>query len=422
MAVEQLPHILIKPTGARCNLDCIYCFYLKKETLYAGSRFRMTEAVAAGLLDQLFETYRDAPVVPLAWQGGEPTLMGLDFFRDLTARAKLRLRPGQRLEQSLQTNGLLLDEEWCRWLAEEEVLVGLTIDGTEAMHDAYRVDRRGKGSFGGVIQAAGRLRTAGVAVNAMVTVHTANVAFPSEVYHFLRDDLHFRHIQFVPVVEPVGAGVSDRSVDPVAWGHFLRRIFDLWLERDVGQVFVPTFDAALASWAGLEPALCVFRARCGGALALEHNGDLYACDHFVRPDHLLGNIQDMPMADMVHSAAQVAFGAAKEEGLPGKCRRCPVLFACRGECPKNRTLAEPDGMLNHLCAGYLDFFTHIDAPMRMMAELLRQDRPVPAVMALRRAAAQGLPRQAPCPCESGRKYRHCHGAIGNVSSPTGAHS
>ncbi|HNH49395.1 MAG TPA: SPASM domain-containing protein, partial [Myxococcota bacterium] len=325
-------------------------------------------------------------------------------------------------EQSLQTNGLLLDAEWCRWLAEEEVLVGLSIDGPEALHDAYRVDRRGRGSFAAVIQAAQRLREAGAAVNAMVTVHAANVGFPSEIYHFLRDDLQLRHLQFVPVVEPVEGGVSPRSVPPAVWGRFLRTIFDLWLATDVGRVFVPTFDAALAAWSGLEPALCIFRARCGGALALEHNGDLYACDHFVNPEHLRGNILEQPVASLAQSPAQVAFGAAKEQSLPGRCRACPVLFACRGECPKNRILAEPDGMLNYLCAGYLDFFTHIDAPMRMMAELLHQDRAVPAVMALRRAAVEGLPRQAPCPCESGRKYRHCHGSEAAISARRGGHS
>ncbi len=388
--------------------------YLEKEALYPGSRFRMTDTTAIRLLDGLFTPYGDAPSVPLAWQGGEPTLMGLAFFQRITAAARARLRPGQVLDLTFQTNGLLLDDAWCQWLAEVDALVGLSIDGPQALHDRYRVDARGQGSFTAVEQAALRLRRYGVRVNAMVTVHAGNADHPLEIYRLLTETLGFCHVQLIPVVEIRDGVVSERSVDPLGWGRFLRAVFDHWLDHDVGRVFVPQFDAALASWAGREPDMCVFRETCGGAMVMEHNGDVYACDHFVADEHRRGNIETQTLESMAGATAQRRFGNDKRDTLPEQCRRCPVLFACRGECPKNRLPTETDGALNHLCAGYLDFFTHIDRPMRVMAELLRDDRPVPAVTALLAAEREGLPRHAPCPCESGRKYRQCHGGAGRT--------
>ena len=413
MATERaLAHVLAKPVGARCNLDCSYCFYLDKEALYPGSRFRMSDEVLGAWLAQLFEMHRDQPSVPVAFQGGEPTLMGLDFFERAAALARALARPGQQVELSLQTNGLLLDQAWVEFLREQRVLVGLSIDGPEALHDAYRVDRAGRGSHGRVERAARLLLEGGVDVNAMVCVHAANADHPLLVYRALTD-LGFRHIQHIPIVEP-GPPVSARTVAPDAWGRFLIATFDHWARHDVGRVFFPTFESALAAWLGLEPAMCVFRETCGDALALEHNGDLYSCDHFVNPGHLLGNVTQGRLTELAGSPAQRAFGRAKAE-LPGLCQRCEVRFACRGECPKNRVLRTPEGEegLNWLCEGYKAFFTHIDRPMRLLAELVRAGRPAENLMGLLAALeGGGLERHAPCPCGSGRKFRRCHGEAG----------
>jgi len=371
----------------------------------------MSDEVLDGWLFRLAQASQDQPVLQLAWQGGEPTLMGLDFFLRASARARALLRPGQRLEQSLQTNGLLLDERWADYLREEGFLVGLSIDGPAPLHDAYRVDKGGHPTHARVERAARLLLAAGVDTNAMVCVHAANVDHPLEIYDYLVDDLGFRFLQLLPVVEP-GPPVSARTVPAAGWGRFLIAAFDRWVRRDVGRVYFPTFEAALASWVGLEPAMCVFRETCGEALALEHNGDLYSCDHYVRPENLLGNVLETPLAVLAHGERQRRFGSAKAD-LPGQCMRCEVRFACRGECPKNRILRTDDGEegLNWLCEGYKAFFLHIDPPMRWMAELLRAGRPAGLVMPLIRALEQGgLGRHDPCPCGSGRKFRRCHGA------------
>lgn len=412
-------HVLAKPTGARCNLDCNYCFYLDREALYPGSRFRMPDEVLEAWLRQLFAVHAREAVVPVAFQGGEPTLMGLEFFERAAALARSLARPGQRAELSLQSNGLLLDERWARFLRAERVLVGLSIDGPEAVHDRWRVDRSGRGSHARVERAARLLLESGVDVNAMVCVHAANQDQPLEVYDYLTG-LGFRHIQHIPIVEPGPPEAPDRvgprTVDPGAWGRFLIATFDRWVRADVGRVFFPTFESALAAWMGLQPSMCVFRETCGDALALEHNGDLYSCDHFVDPAHRLGNVLEGPMAELARQDLQRAFGRAKAE-LPGLCQRCEVRFACRGECPKNRILHTPEGEagLSWLCAGYKAFFTHIDRPMRLLAGLLREGLPSENIMGLL-AALEGragpMERHAPCPCGSGRKFRKCHGNVG----------
>jgi uncharacterized protein len=403
-------HLLAKPTGAICNLDCKYCFFLDKEALYPGSDFRMSDDVLESYLRQYLAA-QPGPEVNVAWQGGEPTLMGLDFFRRAIALQKKHSRPGTRVLHSIQTNGVLLDDEWCAFLAEHGFLVGLSLDGPEAMHDAYRVDKGGKPTFQKVLRALRRLQAHGVAVNVLTTVHAANAERPLEVYRFLRDEARVEHIQLIPIVErrmfaglPVGSEVTERSVAAPAFGRFLNAIFDEWIRRDVGRVFVQMFDVALAAWAGLPPSLCVFAPTCGDALALEHNGDLYSCDHFVDPVHRLGNIGERSMAEMVSSEAQRAFGRAKRDTLPLQCRECPVRFACNGGCPKDRFLFAKNGdpHLNYLCEGYLAFFEHVDAPMRAMTRLLRAGRPVPDVMYL-----YARPRDR-CPCGSGKPLRRCH--------------
>lgn len=410
---QRVPfHLLAKPSGPICNLDCQYCFFLSKEALYPGDRFRMADEVVATYVRQLLEAQPDGPVT-VAWQGGEPTLMGVDFFARAVALAEQHKRPGQQLEHTIQTNGTLIDDEWAELFARHSFLVGLSLDGPPELHDVYRVDKRGGPTSAKVLRGLEVLRRHGVEVNVLCTVHAANQDHPLEVYRYVRDTLGLRHLQLIPIVEqveqdgvPTGV-LTDRSVDPTAWGAFLIAVFDEWLRHDVGEVFVQMFDSALGAWYGVGSSMCIFRPTCGDALALEHNGDVYSCDHFVDPDHLLGNIMTTHMVELVRSPRQRAFGADKADGLPGQCRTCDVRFACNGECPKNRidTTADGEGGLNHLCAGYYAFFHHIDGPMRVMSQLLRDGR-APSEFASVVAAAG---RNEPCPCGSGRKTKHCHG-------------
>ena len=402
-------HVLAKPTGPICNLDCSYCFFLEKEVLYPGDRFRMSDDVLRTYISQVIESQL-TPEVTIAWQGGEPTLMGLEFFRRAVTFAEECARPGQQLHHTMQTNGTQLTDEWCAFLREKQFLVGISIDGPAVFHDAYRVDKQGRGTFDRVRVGLERLARAGVEWNVLCTVHPANQGAPLDVYRFFRDELGAKFLQFIPIVERVEDGsdeLTDRSVDPEAWGRFLTTIFDEWVRHDVGEVFVQMFDAALASWYGAPPALCIFSETCGNAVALEHNGDLYSCDHFVDPAYLLGNITETHMVELMASPRQRAFGTAKRDTLPQKCRDCSVLFACRGECPKNRVLRTSAGEagLNYLCAGYLGFFTHIDGVMRLMADAIRRGGHAGEVMATLNAAD----RNDPCPCGSGRKSKYCHG-------------
>jgi uncharacterized protein len=433
-------HLLAKPTGAVCNLDCTYCFFLSKEQLYPGDRFRMADDLLEMYLRQLIEAHR-TPEVMVAWQGGEPTLMGLGFFRRAMETVERYRRPGQTVSHSIQTNGVLLDDEWCSFLHDHEVLVGLSIDGPKDIHDAYRLDKHGRGTFDRVIASLRRLQAHDVEVNVLCTVHDRNQDRGAEVYRFFRDELGLRFMQFIPIVERAttetleladagwggerrgrplyvnrGSLVTRRTVGSHAWGRFLSDVFDEWVHRDVGTVFVQHFDAALASWAGLPASMCVFRETCGAALALEHNGDVYSCDHFVEPEHRIGNIRDTHLVELVSSPQQVAFGRAKRDTLPAYCRSCDVHFACHGECPKNRFTRTPDGEegLNYLCAGYKHFFHHIDRPMRIMADLLERERSPSTVMTVLRleeaSPFRGVGRNDPCPCGSGKKLKRCHGA------------
>jgi len=402
-------HLLSKPTGAVCNLDCKYCFFLSKEMLYPGSRFRMADDMLETYIRQLLES-QPGPEVAVAWQGGEPTLMGLDFFKRSVELVERHRRPAQRIAYTLQTNGTKIDGEWAAFFAEHKFLIGLSVDGPRHLHDAYRVDKGGQGSFDQVMAGWRTLAARNVDVNVLCTVHNLNGDHPLEVYKFFRDEIGARYVQFIPIVERVtaellpianmgwgergsdprplyiteGHHVTDRSVGSEQWGRFLIGVFDEWIKKDVGTVFVQMFDAALGSWVGAPPSMCVFAETCGNALAIEHNGDLYSCDHFVEPKHLLGNIKDVHMLQLVSSPQQAAFGLAKRDTLPKYCRDCEVRFACHGECPKNRFIDTPDGEpgLNYLCAGYMAFFKHVDGPMKMMADLLRRGRYADEVMAL----------------------------------------
>jgi uncharacterized protein len=407
-------HLMTKPMGSKCNLDCNYCFYLEKERLYPGSSgFRMKlEVLESYIRDYI--TAQPGSIVSFAWQGGEPTLAGVDFFRTAVALQQ-RYADGRTIENAFQTNGTLLDDEWGAFLAENHFLVGVSIDGPAHLHDAYRVDRGGQPTFTQVMRGLDFLKKHHVDFNTLTTVHRKNSRQAMEVYRFLRN-IGSSYLQFIPIVErnaadnddsglwlapppDHGSGLDEQvtewSVRPVEFGQFLCTIFDDWVQRDVGRIFVQQFDAALANWAGEPAGVCVFSAECGRALAVEHNGDIYSCDHYVYPRYKLGNLMNQSLAAMADSPAQTAFGRDKSSTLPRYCRECSVRFACHGECPKHRFLQTPHGEpgLNYLCAGYKKFFTHIAPAMSTMAALLGNGHAPAEIMRLPRA--QWLPASYP---------------------------
>jgi len=445
-------HVMTKPIGPICNLACRYCFYLEKESLYPGTtRWRMTDEVLEAYVRQYIEA-QDVPEVSFAWQGGEPTLMGLDFFRRVVELQK-KYANGKRISNALQTNGTLLDDEWCHFFRDNGFLIGLSIDGPRHCHDAWRVDRKGRPTFDAVRAGMELLKRHNVAFNALCVVNRYNSQYPLEVYRFLRDE-GSGFMQFIPLVERVGGGgsgalaeppvlaerggrppaefsteVTPWSVEPQALGEFLCAIFDEWVKRDVGRTFVQIFDVQLGVWLGMPASLCVFSRYCGDAMALEHNGDLYACDHYVYPQYRLGNIMERPLREMVDSPQQRAFGRSKWDTLPDYCRSCDVLSGCHGECPKHRFLKTPDGQygLNYLCAAYKRFLHHIDPAMTIMARLLRAGRPAADIMKTGFRGGSGGPsparrpgRNDPCPCGSGRKYKKCCWDIDHPAPPTTA--
>ena len=414
-------HLLAKPTGAACNLDCAYCFFLDKEALYPGSRFRMSDATLELYIRQLVESHQ-ADTVNIAWQGGEPTLMGLDFYRRAMALAEKYRRPGMKYLHTMQTNGTLLDDEWAAFFKQHDFLIGISIDGPRDVHDVYRVDKGGRPTFDRVMRGLRLLQKHGVEHNVLTAVNGVNADYPLEVYRFLRDDAGATWMQFIPVVERIGADgpallqegmrVSERAVGPDQFGRFLCDVFDEWVRRDVGRIFVQTFEATLRNWLGMRTSgMCVFNETCGAGPALEHNGDLYSCDHFVEPNHLLGNIRNEHMIEMVASPRQLKFGRDKRDSLPRCCLECDVRFACHGECPKNRFIPAPDGEpgLNYLCAGFKEFFHHVGFPMKLMAGLMRRGRDAREVMPLLDRAFAGVNGHDPCPCGSGRAFADCHG-------------
>ena len=439
---RQALHVLVKPTGARCNLGCSYCFFLSKEKLYPGDHFRMSDETMESYIRQLLEYHQSAEVV-IAWQGGEPTLMGLDFFsRSIEVVEKYR-KPGQTILHTIQTNGVLVDDNWCSFLKENNFLVGLSVDGPREMHDAYRITRSGGGSFDLVMRGWEALRRHGVDVNILCSIHSANADHPLEVYRFFRDTMQASFLQFIPIVEratsetislaekgwdvneggdrplyrQAGSLVTRRSVQAVQYGRFMSSIFDEWVRRDVGKVFVQTFDVTLGNYLG-QHNLCVFSPTCGNAVCLEHNGDLYCCDHYVEPEYFLGNIEKTPLYDLAASMRQREFGQSKLDTLPRYCRDCEVIFACHGECPRNRFIKSPDGEagLNYLCAGYKLFFKHVDKSMKVMADLVRQGRYADEIMqinapfrGIKNTSADHVARNALCPCGSGKKFKRCHG-------------
>ena len=417
-------HVMTKPIGPTCNLACEYCYYLAKDALYPETTdFRMSDALLETFTRQYIAA-QEAPAVTFGWQGGEPTLLGVEFFERAVALQARYRKPGMRIINTIQTNGTLLDDEWGRFFKAHDFLVGLSLDGPQALHDAYRRDKSGAPTFERVMAGLDVLRRHEVAFNVLTTVHAANAPHPLQTYRFLRYEAGARFMQFIPIVQFEADGeISARSVTARQYGDFLTAIFDAWVQRDLGEISVQIFDVALAAWMGQPPPLCTFAETCGNALALEHNGDLYSCDHFVTPRHRLGNITETPLAKLAALAQQRSFGQAKAD-LPQLCCECDVRFVCHGGCPKNRLENAPASAkapassppLNVLCEGYRAFFRHIDRPMRRIAEGVNAgDAPLrirlrlhKEAQALERVLAHAS-RNDPCPCGSGRKFKHCHG-------------
>lgn len=403
-AEQQGLHLMAKPVGPICNLDCDYCFYLEKEAMYPPrEKFRMTDAVLRAYV-QGYIAAQPTPEVEFTWQGGEPTLLGVEFFQRAVGYQR-ELAGGKTIRNSLQTNGTLLDEQWCRFLAAEDFTVGISLDGPQVIHDLHRPDKQGRSSFDSVMAGLQLLRQHGVRFNVLVTVSRQSTAHGLEIYRFLKSQ-GVGFIQFNPVVErlptpaeqvlqlhfakppglslepsseaaelpPSAAAVTPQSVEREAYGDFLIAVFDEWVRHDVGTVHVMNFEWALGAWLQLPASVCLFAPRCGKALIVEHSGEVYSCDHFMYPDYRLGNIAEDDLQTLAASEAQQAFGAAKETSLPAYCQRCPYLFACHGECPKNRFTRSPDGEagLNYLCPSYKKYFAHITEAMNALGQIVSQ--------------------------------------------------
>ncbi len=435
-------HVMAKPSGAVCNIDCKYCFYLEKEKLYpdAGRNWMMDDETLELYVRHYIEA-QDVPEVHFAWQGGEPTLMGVDFYRRAVA-LQARYANGKTVTNAFQTNGILLDDEWGEFLAKHRFLVGLSVDGPREMHDRYRVDKGGKPTFDRVIEGLEVLQKHRVEYNTLTVLQAHNADYPVEVYRFLKS-IGSRYMQFIPIVERIAdapgddllqlvapefegrARVSKWSVGSAQYGRFLCDVFDEWVRKDVGRYFVQMFDIALGSWMGQDASLCIFAEKCGRALIIEHNGDLYSCDHFVYPTYNLGNVREKSIREMVASPLQEKFGSDKRDTLPAYCRACDYRFACNGGCPKQRFIHAPDGEegLNYLCRGYKMFFGHVDPYMKMMSKELAAGRPAANVMGWVRAReseraafrARSTGRNEPCPCGSGRKFKRCCGAASQIA-------
>jgi len=433
--------VMVKPNGPRCNLDCKYCYYLEKERLYPETKkFRMPDEVLERYVRDYIAAQAEtgAPEIWFSWQGGEPTLLGVEFFRHVVELQASYCPPGRRIRNALQTNGTLLDDEWGAFFKENGFLIGLSVDGPRDLHDRYRVDRAERPTFDKVMAGLDVLRRHGVETNALTVVHRRNARKPREVYRFLRD-AGFDFIQFIPLVERsagddlAGAPQSDGegaayrvtpwSVLPKDYGSFLNRVFDCWIKEDVGKVFVQFFDVQLGMWMGEAAGLCWFSETCGQGLAMEHNGDLFSCDHYVYPEYRLGNIMETPLAELAGAPAQRKFGADKRDALPRQCRACEFRFACNGGCPKHRFLSTEDGEpgLNYFCESYLRFFRHAGPQLQRMAELVRRGRPAEEIMltASEPQNTRRTGRNDPCPCGSGKKFKQC---CGRSSAPQTAPS
>jgi len=406
--------VFAKPTGASCNLDCRYCYYLKTEGLYPGVKsFRMSERTLETYIAQHIAAF-PGPVINFSWHGGEPTLLGLDYFRKITALQRKHLPHGRRITNGLQTNGTLLDDDWCRFFAAEGFSVGISLDGPAELHDLYRVTKSGNPTHARAMRGYDLLRKHRIPHDILCVVNSRNVRYPAEVYRFFKE-IGGRFLGFLPLSEPhieSGGGFSDRTVPAEAFGSFLCTIFDEWVRCDIGKIQIQMIEEALRAAFGEEHSLCVFRKTCGDIPVIEYNGDFFSCDHFALPEYRIGNIHDASFAEFLESPAQKAFGQAKSERLPAFCRDCDVLDMCNGGCPKDRVLSTPSGEpgLNRLCAGYKRFFTYCRplieeiSALRQSESRERKSAPGPAAD---RRPGRAAGRNDPCPCGSGLKYKKC---------------
>lgn len=442
--------VMIKPIGPVCNLDCKYCYYLEKENIYQGRKdFKMPMEILEPFIKQHIES-QNVPLIQFVWQGGEPTLLGKDYYLE-AIKVQQKYAGNKRIENVFQTNGTLLDDDWCRFMREHNFLVGISIDGPQHLHDHYRKTKAQQPTFDKVMRGIELCKKHKVQFNTLTVVNDYNQHYPLEVYRFLKR-IGSGYMQFIPIVERIAddmsdtplalvspdykkaAKVSDWSVDPLQYGEFLNAIFDDWVRTDVGRFYVQIFDVTLANTVRTNPGLCVFGETCGDATAIEHNGDLYSCDHFVYPENLLGNIKDSSLLQMIKSKKQIQFGLNKRDSLPQQCRDCEVYDLCHGGCPKNRIAVTDKGEpgLNYLCEGYKVFFNHVRPAMDFMAGELEKKKPPANVMrwvreqqaekaqkaiAERKAQKQRkhgkqlvskpIGKNDPCPCGSGKKYKDC---------------
>ena len=405
--------VMVKPIGAVCNLDCRYCYYLSKRELYpAAGPFRMAD----DLLERYIVQHMDsspAQSILFSWHGGEPTLLGLDYFRRIVALQRKHRPPGREILNGIQTNGTLLDEEWCRFLAAEKFFVGLSLDGPKELHDRYRIDKQEKPTHKSVLRAFRLLQRLRVHVDVLCVVHNQNVRQPAAVYRYFKE-IDVRFLQFLPLVARQGErGFSAQTVPALAYGTFLCAVFDEWVHGDVGRVNIQNFDEATRPFLGMEHALCVSSPNCGNIVALEHNGDVYSCDHYVDPAHRLGNIRETPLGELLESPALLEFGRNKSERLPGDCRKCDLLALCNGGCPKDRLerTAEGEEGLNYLCPGLKQFYAHSRPYLQKLAWYRRSGEPIEKFMLSLKTkdavAAHRASRNDPCPCGSGKKYKKC---------------
>ena len=424
-------NVMVKPTGSVCNLNCTYCYYLEKKNLYPGKNdFKLPEDLLEKFIKDYIES-QHVPVVTFVWQGGEPTLLGLEYFEKIVEIQK-KYSAGKNIENAFQTNGTRLNDDWCKFFTDNRILVGISIDGEEHNHDHFRKTNSGGPTFKRAMKGVELLHKNKVEFNTLSVVNSYNVHYASETYRFLKK-IGSGFIQFLPAVERIAdksssenlllvspsfsnkASVTDWSVGAKDFGKFLITIFNEWVRNDVARYYVQIFDATLANYVGEMPGLCVFSETCGDALVMEHNGDVFSCDHYVYPEYFLGNINDTPLADLAKSQKQFDFGVDKRNKLPRYCLTCDVRWACHGECPKHRIINTPDGNpgLNYLCEGYKMFFRHTEPYMEYMAKELNNKRAPANVMQwiknrenqVIKPAAPG--RNDPCPCGSGKKFKNC---------------
>ena len=389
-------YVMLKPAGAHCNLACKYCYYLEKNKLYpTAQRHLMSDE----MLEQFTREYIEAQTmnqVLFTWHGGEPLLRSIDFYRKALSLQQKYAR-GRRIDNVIQTNGTLLTDEWCEFFAQNHWLVGISIDGPQPDHDHYRLTAAGKPSWKKVMQGIKLLKKHGVEWNAMAVVNAYNANHPLEFYRFFKEN-GCQFLQFTPIVERLTRhedgrtlasladkneiSLSEASVVPEQWGYFLCAIFDEWVRKDVGKIFVEIFDCTLANWMGISPGICAYSKECGHAGVMEHNGDVYSCDHFVFPEYKLGNIRDHSLIDMLYGEQQQEFSRLKHSSLPRQCKECDMEFACHGECPKNRFMKDKygDSGLNYLCPGYYHYYQHVAPYMDYMKQELMSQRPPSNIM------------------------------------------